>query len=175
MKNKFLKTIGFTTLTMMMFIAASQISVYGQENEGKDVSSELSANSKNRIVGVWLTTVTPRNCQTGDQVAPSFQGLITFNRGGTVAEYGANPMAPFRSPGHGIWKLIGSHGRYSFAFSFFPLTPAGIPVGRLKVTASVRLSENDNETASSGSFELRDPNGNLIAAGCSSATGTRFE
>ncbi len=174
MKNKITKTIGFTAFTLMMFIAVAQISIYGQEEKEEVLTpSELSAQPSNRIVGVWMTTVTPRNCQTGVQVAPSFQGLITFSMGGTLAEYGANPMTPFRSPGHGIWAQYRGNGRYSFAFTFFPLTPTGVPVGRLRVTQRAVL-DGDN-FSSTGTFELRDPGGNVLATGCTTSTATPFE
>ena len=176
MKNIFLKTIGITAFTLVVLFAA-QIAVTAQEQEkkGDDLVQDSSAWSANNIVGVWITTVTPRNCQTGLAVGPPFQSLVTYNKGGTMAEYGANPATPFRTNGQGIWKQTNGHRRYAIAFTFFPLTPGGIPIGRLRVEQTVKLSQNGNGNESSGSFVLRDPNGNVIATGCSTSTATRFE
>jgi len=173
MKNTYTETIGFAALTLMMFITVAQISVYGQEKDEIVVPSDKADQSSNRIVGVWMTTVTPRNCQTGVQIAPPFQGLLTFNTGGTLAEYGPNPMTPFRSPGHGVWAQHRGNGRYLFSFTFFPLTPAGAPVGRFRVTQTAVLDGDD--LSSTGSFELRDLGGTILATGCSSSTATPFE
>ena len=176
MKNIFLKTLGLSAFTFIVLFAA-QISVIAQEQEkeGNETGQESSAWSPNSIVGVWVATVTPRNCQTGVPVGPPFQSLLTFNKGRTMAEYGANPATPFRSNGQGIWEPAEGRRRYSIAFTFFPLTPGGIPIGRLRVEQAVELSRSGNEIQSNGSFVLRDPNGNVIAMGCSTSTAFRFE
>ena len=176
MKNTFLKTIGLAAFTLVVLFAAQiVVTAQAQEKEGNETEQESSAWSVNKIVGVWVTTVTPRNCQTGVPVAPPFQSLVTFNKGRTMAEYGANPATPFRSNGQGIWEPADGPRRYSMAFTFFPLTSGGIPIGRIRVEQAIELSRSGNESQSSGSFVLRDPNGNVIATGCSTSTATRFE
>src|SRR5215212_8269658 len=123
MKNNLVK-ISLASIALL-FMAAGQ---YSFQAQGKADSVTLNQ-SPNRIVGAWETTVTPRNCETGEQVAPPFHGVITFNEGGTVAEFGANPTTPYRTPGHGIWVSNGGGSDYSMKFSFLPLTPAGTPIG----------------------------------------------
>jgi len=115
------------------------------------VGTSLQAQSKesqsaNRIVGAWETSVQPRNCETGDPLGPPFPGVITFNQGGTVAEYGANPMTPYRTPGHGVWTNDGGGSIYAMKFSFIPLTPAGGPVGTLGVTQDLERRRFSNES-----------------------------
>ena len=167
MKNK-LVTIS-TVIVAILMIAAAQNSLYAQ---GK-ADSVTSPQSANRIVGAWETTVTPRNCDTGEQVAPSFNGVITFNEGGTFAEFGANPAVPYRTPGHGIWASnVG--GDYSMKFSFLPLTPTGVPIGRMRVTQTVELSRFSDESTSVGSFVLTNFAGVVLATGCSTAVGVRI-
>lgn len=140
------------------------------------VSAQLIANEAqgfNHIVGAWETTVQPRDCTTGDPLGQPFPGVLTFNAGGTVAEYGANPMTPYRTPGTGTWSHEG-RGIYTLRFSFIPLTPAGMPIGRLRVTQVGELSRFSDEQTSSGSFVLTSFNGTVIATGCSSATAVRL-
>jgi hypothetical protein len=168
MKNTIRLTLSFTFAAALLFAAGTLSPAFGQSakdaNQGND-----------SIIDVWLTTVTPTNCETGDPVAPSFNSMLTLNRGGTMAEYGANPNTPFRSPGHGKWQAETGRNVYSMSFTFFALTPAGIPVGRIRVEHYVDLNgEGDEEMQSYGAFELRDFNGNILATGCTTATGRRF-
>lgn len=173
MKNKFAKTTAFAAVILAIVIAA-QISVNGQEMEGKD-SFYAPSNPTDRLIGVWETTVTPRNCVTGEQLAPSFIGLITFHQGGTLSEYGANPATPFRTPGHGVWQRgWRGEGSYYFEFTFIPLTPAGAPVGRLAVNQTLEIARHSNTGSSSGSFRLTNTSGVVIGTGCSTSTATKF-
>ncbi|MEO6334573.1 MAG: hypothetical protein ABIO91_06265 [Pyrinomonadaceae bacterium] len=168
MKNNLVK-ISFATIAFL-FIAAGQNTLHAQ------VKADLAAlnQSPNRLVGAWETTVTPTNCATGEQVAPAFHGVITFNEGGTVAEFGANPATPYRTPGHGIWVSNGGGSNYSMRFSFLPLTPAGAPIGRMRVSQDVELSRFSDESNSSGSFILSNFAGVVLATGCSTSTAVRL-
>ncbi len=178
MKNKFARTIGFTWLTLMLFFAAAQTSALGQDDtEGYQQVSEYSQNqSPDRIIGVWETTVTPRNCQTGEPLGPAFIGLITFHKGGTLSEFGANPATPFRTPGHGNWQGAPWLGKDSYLinFTFIPLTPAGVPVGRLKVTQTLTHERYMDQGSTSGGFQLFNTSGIVIGSGCSTSTAIRF-
>ena len=155
----------------LVIIGTTQSSVNAQ---GK-AESLTSNQSANRIVGAWETTVTPVNCETREQAGASFNGVITFNEGGTVAEYGANPTVPFRTPGHGIWSNHLGSNAYSMKFSFLPLTPAGVPVGRMRVTQDLELSRFSDESTSSGSFVLTNFAGVVLATGCSTAVAVRLQ
>lgn len=168
MKNNLL-TISFATVAFL-FIAAGQNPLQAQNNEEHGASLQ----SANRLVGAWETTVTPRNCETGEQIAPSFPGVITFNEGGTVAEYGANPATLYRTPGHGIWVSNGGGSNYSMRFSFIPLTSAGVPVGRMRITQALELARFSDESTSSGSFVLTNFAGVVLATGCATATAVRL-
>jgi hypothetical protein len=166
-KNNIVK-MSFATIALVI-IAAGHNAVYAQ---GK-ASSATSDQSANRIVGAWETTVTPTNCDTGAPAGPAFYGVITFNQGGNVAEFVANPAAPFRTPGHGMWVSNGGGSSYSMKFSFLPLTPAGVPVGRMRVTQDLELNRFSDESVSTGGFALTNLAGVVIATGCTTATAVR--
>ncbi len=168
MKTKLVK-ISFATV-VLLFIAVGHNSLYAQ-GKAESLSSFQSAN---RIVGAWETTVQPLNCATGDPVGPAFNGVITFNEGGTIAEYGANPATPYRTPGHGIWVSNGGGSNYSMKFSFIPLTPAGAPIGRIRVTQDLELSRFSDESTSSGTFILTNFAGVVLNSGCTSAAAVRL-
>ncbi|MGI8813157.1 MAG: hypothetical protein ACR2IH_11630 [Pyrinomonadaceae bacterium] len=172
MKNYETKQIGVSLAIIALLVAgAMRSSVYAQDKDSSDsVSMDQSAN---RIVGALETAVTPVNCNTGAQVAPTFYGVITFNEGGTVAEFGANPATPYRTPGHGIWSSAGGHGGYTFKFSFLPLTPAGAPIGRMRVSQIAEFPRFSDESTSYGSFVLSNLAGTVLASGCSTGTSVR--
>ncbi len=128
------------------------------------------------IQGAWQTMVTPVNCTTGDPLAPPFPGLFTFNRGGTLSEYGISPgMSPaLRSPGHGIWQHVGGLN-FSVIFTFNRYDATGLFIGTQKVTAALVLGASNNDFTTTSAIEIFDVNGNLIGTGCATAAGTRFK
>ena len=161
-------TIAGTFLASLIVFGFAQIYVSGQEN----TSDKKTAKS---IVGVWETAVTVRNCETGAPLAPEFQGLSTYNSGGTYTESsgGGNPV--LRSPGHGIWERENGWRNYSLKFVFLRFNSSGVLIGKQKVFQTLELSENGDQLTSSGRFEVLDLNGNVIGSGCSTAAATRFE
>lgn len=167
-------TIAGTFLALLMIFGAAQIYVSGQEKEN-DSDQKTSENSRKSIEGVWETVVTPRNCQTGAPVAPDFQGLITFNEGGTVAETASGSSPALRSPGHGVWQRENGRRNYSMKVVFLRFSPTGVFIGKQKITQTMELSANGNQSTSTGTVEILDLNGNVLGSGCSTATATRFE
>lgn len=165
-------TIAGTFLALFMIFGAAQVNVYGQENDSDQKSSENTGKS---IVGVWETIVTPRNCETGEPVAPEFQGLSTYNSGGTYTESSGGGNPTLRSPGHGIWQRENGWRNYSLKFVFLRFNSSGILIGKQRIFQTVELSENGDQLMSSGRFEVLDLNGSVIGSGCSTATATRFE
>lgn len=129
------------------------------------------------IQGVWRTMVTPINCQTGDPVAPPFPGLFTFNKGGTMSEYGIGPGSSpaLRSPGHGVWEHVRGWQNYSFTFMFDRYNATGVFIGSQKVTATVELGASGDVLTTNSLGEILDANGNVIATFCASTAATRFE
>jgi hypothetical protein len=167
MKNNLVK-ISLAAIAFL-FIAAGQNSLCAQAK----ADSVITNQSANRLVGAWETTVNPVNCTTGEPAGPPCYGVITFNEGGTIAEFGANPAVPYRTPGHGIWASTGGGNSYIMKFSFLPLTPAGAPVGRMRVSQEIELNRFSDESSSSGSFVLSNLAGVVLATGCSTSTATR--
>ena len=131
--------------------------------------------SERTIQGVWQTLVTPRNCQTGQPVAPTFHGLFTFNQGGTLSEFGVVANRALRSPGHGLWQHEQGWSDYSLKFTFLRYDASGVFIGTQKVTATLELGASGDEFTTNGSVEVFDASGNLVGMGCATAAGTRFE
>ena len=155
------------------------VSIVSGQNSQDNHSAESSNARKRTIVGVWRTVVTPRDCQTGDPIpnVPPIQGLFTFNKGGTMSEYGIGPgqTPALRSPGHGIWQREKGWQDYSFKFTFLRYNASGVFIGSQKITATLELGASGDEFTTSSAIEVFDANGNLIGTGCATATGARFE
>ncbi len=129
--------------------------------------------------GVWRTMVTPVNCQTGQPVAPAFPGLLSFNEGGTMSEYGINSAQgqtpALRSPSHGVWQRELGWQNYSFKFIFLRYNASGGFIGTQKITAALELGASSDEFTTHAAIEVFDANNNLIGSGCATTAGTRFE
>jgi hypothetical protein len=167
MKGTFLKRFVATVLALAAIVGAIQIYVFAQEENEKAARRSLE--------GVWQTTVTPRNCQTGEQTMPAFQGLLTFHQDGTLAEISTVTNPALRTAGHGVWRRERGWSEYSMAFMFYRFNPAGALVGSQKVRQNIRLGETGDEFTSTGTVEILDLNGNTIGTGCTTSTATRFE
>ena len=162
-------------LVALAFSLIAALTVTFSIASGQNQASNSSAASERTIHGVWQTAVTPRNCQTGQPVAPTFHGLFTFNQGGTLSEFGvvANPAQ--RSPGHGLWQREQGWNDYSLKFTFLRYDASGAFIGTQKVTATLELGASGDEFTTNGAVEIFDASGNLVGTGCATAVGTRFE
>ena len=160
-----------------------QISSSAQENNNSDamktaeITNKLTAKRGNdrTLTGVWQTTLTPRNCLTGAPVAPDFQGLITYNDGGTLSEFAAGGNPILRGPGHGVWQRDNGWRTYSVKIIFLRFNANGDLIGKQRIIQTVNLATNGDESTSSGTVEVLDLNGSVLGGGCSTSTATRFE
>jgi len=94
-----------------------------------------------------------------------------------MSEYGIGPgQSPaLRSPGHGVWEQRRGRRNYSFAFIFYRYDASGVFIGSQKVMAALELGANGDGFTTNSSIEVFDAGDNLIATGCATAIGTRFE
>ena len=165
----YLTKISFA-IVALLFVTGGQNSLYAQVKGEFGTASQ----SANRLVGAWETIVTPTDCATGEQLGPAFHGVSTYNEGGTMSEFGANPPMPYRTPAHGIWVSNGGGSSYSMKLSFMPLTPAGAPIGRMRVSQDIDLGRFSDEFTSSCSFVLSNFAGVVLSTGCSTAVAVRL-
>lgn len=142
----------------------------------QDTQSSANASEKT-IEGVWRTVVTLRNCQTGDPVAPSFQGVFTFHQGGTMSEWGVGPGSSpaLRSPGHGLWRRALGWQEYEFTFFHYRYNASGVLLGSQKITATLQLGASGDEFTAVSASQALDPDGNVLGNFCATSAGTRFE
>ena len=174
MKARILRQTSVIALAMIAALTITFSVASGQKAE-ENQSLKSSNAGERTIQGVWRTAVTPRNCQTGDPVAPPFQGLFTFNKGGTLSEFGVVANPALRSPGHGLWQREQGWQDYSLKFTFLRYNASGVFIGTQKVTSTLELGASGDEFTTNGAVEVFDAGGNLVGTGCATAAGTRFE
>ncbi len=168
MKNTFLKTIGGAALAILMLAIFAQVRVSAQ------ILVEIPPQSED-IKGVFQTTVTQRNCQTGSPTG-TFVGLLTFNEGGTLAETSTVLSPALRTPGHGVWSFDPNSQQYSLAFTFYRFNPDGTFAGRTVGRQTLTLAPGGNELTSSGTVQAFNAAGiQLGTGGCATSVATRFE
>ena len=144
------------------------------------------------LAGTWMVRVTLRDCAT-DASLGSFDSLVTFNRGGTLAESTSSPAFAIgqRSSGHGDWDRDGNQAftqRLVSLINFsspanlpgtpgfnpaLPITP-GFFAGWATVIHAVRLVDRDHGT-SSGTNAFYKTDGTLYRTGCSTSVLARFD
>jgi hypothetical protein len=146
-----------------------------------------------KIVGTWVVQVTLRDCTSGAPLRPAFNSLVTFNRGGTLAESTAgHAFAPTqRTNAHGSWERLsdGGYAQRMISLLLFdtaanlpgtpgfdpasPITP-GFFAGWQTLSHTARLTDDDR-LVSEGTNTFYKADGTVYRTGCSSAVGQRFK
>lgn len=164
MRQKYHGKITVALVALLMITGCFYLLAPGQE----------SGKVERDPVGVWQTVITPRSCLTGDQVAPSFRGLLTFNKGGTLAEIAAVTSPALRTPGHGVWRKESGWSGYSMDFMFYRFNQDGVLIGSQRIRQDIELDQSGDGFTSTGTVQVIGLNGAVIATGCSTSTGVRF-
>lgn len=133
------------------------------------------------LEGTWQVQVTVRDCQTGDPLGPPpFRSILTFARGGTMAEDTSHFAPGQRGPGQGVWHMIGHNVFYVKTVAFINFTtPAmgpspGFLAGQQIIKQTITY-DNASDTWNAVAATLyTDTNDTVYRTGCSTATGTRF-
>ena len=179
MRNTFLKTIGTAALTILMLTAFALTSVSAQDKTDEQQTDEQTQKDsyQNRnarlLEGSWNVQVTRRNCQTGEAVV-SFPTMSTFNRGGTMQDYGIAMAPTGRGPGHGVWSYH-SGRRFTNNFQFFLFGADGSHTGRQIIRRQIEVSRFGSTYTATGAVEVFNTVGTVIATVCTTEIATRFE
>lgn len=124
------------------------------------------------LEGTWRVEITLRNCVTGQPVQPPFPALASFARGGTVttADGGLSPAV--RGTGLGAWSRLpnGAFAAVTEAFLF----NGNIRTGVQRIRQEIEVAAGGEEFNASVASEIRDVNGNVVAAGCATSIGVRM-
>lgn len=125
-----------------------------------------------RLAGTWETTVTIRNCATGNAIV-SFQSVGSFNQGGTFSGISSGNAPSTRSSEAGVWSHTKGEN-YRFRFKAYLFNAAGVATGYQVITHNLALDSEAASWTSEGINEVFSMNGALMSTGCSSAESTRM-
>ena len=175
MKRMTFTAITFGMMAIITAVAISQSTIRAQnppvEPVGVGIEGHEPSRNKHSLVGVWVTQVTRRNCETGEPIG-TFQVQFTFAKGGTLLE----TIGPsiFRSPGNGIWKRESGLNKYSYALRIMAYNAAGSFVGSGVVRVALTLDETGNHYTATATNDVLDVHGNVTGSGCATSVSTRF-
>ena len=173
MKRMTFTAITFAIVAIVIGFAMSRSTIRAQNPPvGPVVSGQSNEGHEPSLVGVWVTHVTRRNCETGEPIAAPGNSQNTFAKGGTLLET-IGPTT-LRSPGNGIWKREQGWNEYSFALRFMRFDAAGSFVGSGVVRGAITLDETGDHYTSTATNDTLDVNGNVIGSGCATSVATRF-
>jgi hypothetical protein len=130
------------------------------------------------LVGVWLVTITPRNCTTGDPIpSAAFESLFTFHNDGTMlVSFRNNTLALERTAAHGLWRRDLAWSDYSFKFVHIRRSVStGLFAGKQESGGTLVLSESGDEFTTDGGTIVFNTDGIPGAPSCSNSVGTRFK
>jgi hypothetical protein len=118
--------------------------------------------------------ITVRDCQTGQALRPPFPALFTFAKGGTLTLVTAGQLPSLFTPGLGVWRHTEGH-TYSAASEEFIFSPAGAFIQIHRLTRTIEIDNDADNFTDTVKLEILDTTGNLIATGCATSVGSRFE
>ena len=159
MKTKLVKNIMTPLVAACAAVTMLATTAAGQGTEG------------GRIQGVWEQITTLTDC-AGHPIR-SFPVMLTFHQGGTMMDGPATPPA-LRTPGQGVWRLVGGN-TYAYRFKFFTFNTSNVFTGWTIIAGELTVGATGNANSGPATVEIYDPNGHLIATACAETVGTRFE
>lgn len=130
----------------------------------------LSASAPDPIVGVWSSTSTSKDCNSG-AVVGGFTGYAMFNSGGTASFTNSRPPAS-QGPGQGIWTHVDGKN-YTLSLILMRFNPDGTLAGTQKAKVTRTLSEDGNSFTGAVSGQVIDLDGKVIATTCATDAGSR--
>jgi hypothetical protein len=129
------------------------------------------------LVGTWQVKVTLVNCQTGAPLGPPpFSSLLTFARGGTMAEDTTNPsFAPGqRSSGQGVWETTSPSVFNVRSVAFINFSTPVFQAGQQVIQQTITYDNPSDQWSAVAAIKFTDTNGAVYRQGCATATAARF-
>jgi hypothetical protein len=161
------------TLALALLTVSTSL-VWSQGKETRQLPNLLPS-AMNTAVGVWAVTRQGVNCQTGQDMGPSFPALITFHQDGTMLAqtYGPFPENAYGPAEMGVWQHEPSN-TFSFRDLSYIYDDNGQFTGSAIVTATGQLTSANTFTYTA-TIQIYDADGNLLVTRCGRASATRFQ
>lgn len=150
-------------LACMFLLVARSAALAQSDGTGADKGLE----------GAWRVQLTVRDCQTG---APQreFPALFTFAKGGTLTLTTAGQSPATSTTGLGVWRHTGGH-TYSAVSEVFVFSAAGAWTATHRLTRAIEIGDEGDEFTDTVQLEIFSTTGVLLATGCATSVGKRFD
>ncbi len=130
-----------------------------------------AATSADPIEGVWVSTITVRDCTSGAAIR-SVNGVSTFHRGGTLSDTN-DLVTSAHGAGAGTWRAGAAGGSYAASVRFDRYNADGTPAGAQKVSRSFVLTADGNATTGTIAAQVLDSAGSVLQNLCGTETSAR--
>jgi hypothetical protein len=148
--------------TMFFLGSGSTVRAHSEDDE-----------SQHGLQGTWRVQLTIRDCQTG-QALRTFPALFSFAKGGTLTLTTAGQLPSLFTAGLGVWRHTEGH-TYIAVSEQFVFSPAGAFIQIHRLTRTIEIDNDADRFTDTVKLEILDTTGNLIATGCATSVGSRFE
>ena len=163
-KIKIMKKANIVRFTLALaFLVASTSLVWSAERPAREATPTIQ--------GVWQVARHQVDCNTGEELS-SFPAILTFHSDRTVT--GDTGAFVGETNEYGSWQREPGSQNYSFRDMSLGTDENGALAYSATITANVHLTDANSFTYSA-TIQIFDADGNLIAAFCGRATGTRFQ
>lgn len=160
----------------LFFLQANNLKAQSEEISSVKLSEKIgNFNESNDLAGAWMATVYPDG-------APSFKGLITFDKGGglTASAQGdvllnAPPgIPPVATAADGAWERVGNR-QYLFTLRQIFYDADGNFQGGAKIRNLGTLNSKGNVLNAQMQFEWFDAGGSVVFSGSGTMQATRIQ
>jgi hypothetical protein len=137
-----------------------------------------------KLVGTWEVQITQVDCTSGTPLGPTFPSLLTFAKGGTMAEDTSNPAFGHgqRSAGQGTWRSASSSSYAAESISLIRYTTQpnakthnpGFEAGQQTITQDITYDAGSDQWSSTATVVFSDVNAKVYRQGCAAAKAQRF-
>jgi hypothetical protein len=156
-----------------ILVLVMMLSSLGQRAIAQDSNSAASP-----LIGTWQVKVTLVICGTVNPVpgVPPFSSVLTFARGGTLAEDTTNPsFAPGqRSSGQGVWETTSNDVFNVRSVAFINFATPGFEAGQQIIDQTITYDSQSDRWSAVAAIKFTDTNGSVYRQGCATATAMRF-
>ena len=166
MQRKIQKAIIGSIIAVAIALAISYGGVVAQDVQAPERSLD----------GVWLITITARNCTTGEPLTAGFTTVFTFYKDTTMLASFLGSLTLERTAAHGVWRRDLAWNQYSYKFVHFRRNVVtGALAGKQESEGTLVLSDSGDAFTGNSSTTVFDAAGNPGTPGCSSTAATRFQ
>ena len=134
--------------------------------------ASLSAQNRASLEGAWDSQVTSTDCN--GNILMAFRSFELFHQGGTFTGTGNAGNPELGSPVLGTWQRTPGMRTFTSPIQFFTFNPDGSFAGTVKLERQIHLSADGNSYTATSTFQIYDPDGNLLFSGCGTEVATRL-